>query len=614
MDGGAGSARRKRRTSPAASTNAVDIALDAVSGGKALDDDARSLLAGQRRLIDWQTANERAAFALRLLTGAAGLAVALAAGLMVWSASRANGLVVEAFSVPPDLAAKGITGEMAARQVMDRLNAMQEEDDSFRPRRLSVLDGEGEVRIEIPQTGVSLGELQRWLRDRLGNERRATGEIFRTPEGLKLTIRVNGGVAETASGSEADLDALFSVAADGLYRRSDPLRYARNLNLRDPVATQAWVAPLLESGTDSDRGYAHIVAGNVADDPHEALAHYRKAASLDPALRTVSLNNSASTELALGWDALALSHYLLGRTKADVSRLQLNELRRKWNTEAAIAGLMNDAGAAETAYVSAMRLYGRDTPVVANYARTLARLNHEPERALRVLGDAPRPLARAIIAREMGNWAEVERQILLAFEGEATGTAALPARRLLNAAVNLRPRLAEALAEQGRHDQAAEAIRDTPLDCYFCVRMRGRVAALAGRTAEADHWYGEAVKMAPGLSAAEAEWGEVLLRRGDADGAIARLKEASRKAPRFADPLELWGEALLAKGDAAGALAKLEAAAQLTPNWGRLHLLWGDALAKVGRRDEARAHWVKAARLDLTPAERGRLASLQEGR
>ena len=59
-------------------------------------------------------AGARAAFALRLLGVAAALAAAGLVGLMLWRASQARGLVIEAFDVPPALAERGLTGKVLA--------------------------------------------------------------------------------------------------------------------------------------------------------------------------------------------------------------------------------------------------------------------------------------------------------------------------------------------------------------------------------------------------------------------------------------------------------------------------------------------------------------------
>jgi len=63
-----------------------------------------------------------------------------------------------------------------------------------------------------------------------------------------------------------------------------------------------------------------------------------------------------------------------------------------------------------------------------------------------------------------------------------------------------------------------------------------------------------------------ARWGQSLLERGDADGAIAKFTLANQKGPKFADPLEGWGEALIAKKQPDQALAKFTEADKYAPN------------------------------------------------
>jgi tetratricopeptide (TPR) repeat protein len=173
------------------------------------------------------------------------------------------------------------------------------------------------------------------------------------------------------------------------------------------------------------------------------------------------------------------------------------------------------------------------------------------------------------------------------------------------------PFLADAYARNEMFFTAHALIDRTPADCYLCVRMRGSIDALEERWAGAAYWFANSVKLAPSIPFAYADWGEMLLRKGDPDGAIAKFTVAHQKGPHFADPLEMWGEALIAKNRSDLTLAKFEEAAKYAPNWGRLHLKWGEALWWVGNRDEARRQFAIAAHLDLTLAEKTELAKVR---
>jgi tetratricopeptide (TPR) repeat protein len=173
------------------------------------------------------------------------------------------------------------------------------------------------------------------------------------------------------------------------------------------------------------------------------------------------------------------------------------------------------------------------------------------------------------------------------------------------------PWLAYSEAQAGRLHAGQLLVAMTPLDCNLCLRMRGRIAELAGDRLLAAGWYAKADTDAPSYPFALTDWGTMLLHRGDPEGAIGKFREANRRVPHFADALELWGEALVAENRSDLASAKFAEAVHYAPNWGRLHLQWGEALLWLGRRDEARAQFAIAAGLDLAPSDRATLIRLR---
>ena len=177
----------------------------------------------------------------------------------------------------------------------------------------------------------------------------------------------------------------------------------------------------------------------------------------------------------------------------------------------------------------------------------------------------------------------------------------------------VRPFLALAKAKLGDTAGAEAVIATTPGDCYDCVRTRGNIAAIEGQWGRADYWFARAAHDAPSIPMAYADWGQMLLQKGDHDGAIAKFTLSNQKGPHFADPLEGWGEALIAKKQPDQALAKFTEAEKYAPNWGRLHLKWGEALGFAGRKDEAQKQFALAAGLDLSAADKAELAKVSHG-
>jgi tetratricopeptide (TPR) repeat protein len=173
--------------------------------------------------------------------------------------------------------------------------------------------------------------------------------------------------------------------------------------------------------------------------------------------------------------------------------------------------------------------------------------------------------------------------------------------------------LAYFTAESGAVAPAEALIAQTPMDCDDCMIARGRIAAVARDWAAAGHWFSILSARTPSLPMADTAWGEMLLQKGDLDGAIAKFKIANQKGPHFADPLEMWGEALMRKNRSDLALAKFEEAEKYAPNWGRLHLKWGEALGYAGRKDDAQKQFALAAGLDLSSADKAELAKVSRG-
>jgi tetratricopeptide (TPR) repeat protein len=161
-----------------------------------------------------------------------------------------------------------------------------------------------------------------------------------------------------------------------------------------------------------------------------------------------------------------------------------------------------------------------------------------------------------------------------------------------------------ALAKSGDAKGAHALIDRTPADCDNCLRARGVIDAAERNWRGAEYWFARAAAHAPSPPFAYADWGQMLLAKGNVDGAIEKFKQANAKGPHFADPLEMWGEALIAQNRSDLALAKFAEASKYAPNWGRLHLKWGEALYWSGNKDEAQKQFAIASYLDLAPSDR----------
>lgn len=603
--------RRKAATAPT-TPNAVEIAMERVARGEPADGPAHAVLRGHRDLLRWQTISERMGVALKALTAAAGILVAGALIALVWDATRYQGLVVQALAVPPDLAERGLTGEVMAGDLLDRLVAMQAQTESVRAPGSYAIDWGDSTEVQIPQTGVSIGELQRSLRSWLGQETRISGVVYRMRDGqLAVTARTAGTAGVTFTGPEEDLPDLMQKAAESVYARTQPYRFTQYVSAagRADEALPIYQAAERYGEPESlwlTRGWGLAKARD--GDYRGALVLYRQVEAQSPDMGPL-FQVIADAEQALGraeasYQARVKASQLIEQSRevdparraayALDQRIQAAfDLRDLNGVQALIEG--GEPDTSEQAFPG-NRIY---LYLESHRSGLAGGLLDEVETDASGLELAAVHFARAALALEAGDPPEALRRMDLLVP---LATAAGIPTDVIRA--GLEPTRVSALSRLGRVAEARRLAASLPRDCYECVLARAEAAEGAGRRAEVDLWFAEADRQAPSLSEAPQWWGEALLRRGDTAGAILKLAEAHRRAPRWAEPLKVWGDALAADGDNRGAVRKYRAAAERAPRWGALHLAWGRALEAQGRRNEAMAKYRAAAGMDLTAADR----------
>ena len=619
--GGGKAGQGRKRVEPApTSPDPIEIAMEAEASGEAPTGFAHEVLRRQSALIGWQIANERMGFVLRVMTWLAGLTVAAVAGFLVWQASRADGLVVEPFSTPPELAARGLTGPVVAGEVLDQLMRLRIE--SRDPTGLRISDAwSADIRVEIPQTGISLDDLNRLLRRWFGHQTLVSGAVVTTSTGIALSAQGAGGRIVRAGGSPGDLPALSGQLAEQLLAQTSPLSYGSLMmnRQRPDDAIRIYTVVINTADSDRERGQAHQQLGLVyqmQQQTRDAATQYRQAVDLG--------NPGAATylgfmERALGHDNAAARWMRVGEADARRGTGAFESM----DVEDRIVFARGAYGLLTGNFGSALRDFnsyrgrsrsGASANGIENIIRALIPL-HETTAArnrlpamMAVSTNISQRLQQfntalmAQIAAEEGNWPLLLETLDTSPASPNPGMLGSPTPDAWRA---------RALAHLGRLAEAQAMAASLPGDCYRCLRTGAEVAELAGDRAGADRWYAEAVRQNPDLPFADTDWASTLLARGQPALAIQHAKAAHKASPNFADPLELWGEALLAQGDAKGAAAKFEAAAKLAPLWGRLHLRWGEALAKLGKAADARAKWRAASGMDLSPSDRAALKGHQ---
>ncbi|WP_118856352.1 hypothetical protein [Sphingomonas mesophila] len=631
------------------STDGVDLALGAMSGSA----EASSLLERQSLLIQaqetlaradlrhrgWQIISERVGAVLKALGALAGILILVGLASFLWSASRASGMVVDSFSVPPDFERQGYNGTVVAEQLLDKVVALEAATQSARAPSSyedSFSDSNGVV---VPYAGVSLGQLRREMRDWLGSETRLSGELVRLPGGrLAVSFRTTSGLSGRVEGTAGKPDRLLDAAAMAMFKATQPYRYSvyqgRAGNDSESAAT---LEALSQASDGRERLWAlHGLALNGKTQA-ETVAVYNQLLAIDPNFVAAVGNiylfllNDGREELGFEWAKRAAELYARGAPDYNVAHGRAYGL----DVESTVASLQGDrlgavrlaAAAERTRGGIPQRVAGR--PFETAFAHAGVYDFASARDALAAAGYLD-PKRRAEAEKLAGPYLDFAGLRALA-TGDDAGVVAAQSRFLaaLNAAdptarltgplsgtngaysaQSLRLAMARRLIRLGQLDEAETALAGLRSSHDGVLRAQAALTAARGDDRRSDALFRRVVARAPSLPAAHYAWAEARMQRRDFAAAIAYAGEAHRKGPRWAEPLKLWGDALYAQGKSGAAAERYAMAAERAPRWGRLRMRWAAALWQAGDRAKALDQLGAAATMDLTSADRQRLRAL----
>lgn len=572
-----------------------------------------------RRAMDWMKLAMQIAITLVLLT-ATGLLVR-----MVWNAAHDHGLVIEGFWVPPDLATTRIDGNQLAAIIADKIAAIEAGSHSFRAEDTFNTDWGNDIKLDVPGTGFSFGELDRTLRRQLGNQTRIGGTLYHDGDGLKLSIHAGDEQVIDVAGDDKHLAALTQQAAEALVGQVQPYRYSKYLefNNRFPEA-MAVARATAENGSNYEKAWALAQISNLLSryDVPACLDAGRKAIRTDPSIGLAYLNSSNCESLSSHPQAmlalLSRSVELLSRNNAGLSEIGVSTGQ---GNASVVAMLRNDPAKAVSVLRQQTGPVYRNTgnAVPVGMAEALAAM-HDLDASRRVpdAGNDSSILTGLFVsdlyrspqydrAADVGDWttafaAAKSQLVALAGEPEGPELARYARERFVL------PHIAVSLAELGRTAEAQAIVVALPADCYLCLRSKAKVAGLAGDVPAANRAFAAAVASNPEIANADLDWGRMLLAHGDMNGAAKHFRRAATLAPHWADPRKYLGDIALARKDYTGAVHAYAEASKFAPRWGANQIGWGKALWLSGDRAEARKHFASASSMGLSSADRAWLS------
>ena len=540
-------------------------------------------LRGQKLEARLRRIGIRIRLVFQVLFALVGVAIGAGIILIIRDAVASRSVVIDPFEAPPALAAEGLSGKVVAAGLLDELTRIQAANRGSAEHRQLSNAWTNDIAIEVPETGVSIGELERVLKARFGHDQHIDGDLVTPPTGgLALTVRGTGILPKTFVSGSMDLEHVLTEAGEYVYSQSQPGLWATYLvgNKREDEAIR-FCQTVYGKVDAAERPYILNNWANAISSPggeravREALVLWREAVRLQSDF-WLGYNNIQFALGALGDEegVVQAGRKMLKAAGGRPGRAPENEYQNYdvvlWNLGAVHAsniadmeshgglGTLITAQAAESLTVAQFEIQMHDL----NSAMLRLQTTAVDEKNLADV--AQTAFDRALLAEERGDVPTAAREwdaYAAAFADPVISTAA--PYTLCFAAVTYE--------RTGQHAKADAALDSAgKLNFVDCLRFRGDVLDLRGDWAGAQAAYSKAVAIGPSLPAGYYSWGVALTRHGDLPGASAKLKQANQAGPHWANPLMAWGDVFMRQGDRRQALQKYDEALKYAPAWAQL--------------------------------------------
>jgi tetratricopeptide (TPR) repeat protein len=508
--------------------------------------------------------------------------IGIGAAIVIYDAVHSRSVIIDPFEIAPNIAPQVPSGKIVATGLLDVLTKIQAATRSSAEHRSLSNAWTNEIEIEVPETGISIGQLERILKTRFGHDQHVDGDLVQTEKGgLALTVRGTGILPKTFTDEGRNLDKLLTQAGEYVYGQSQPGLWAAYLGNERFDEAISFSQAAYATADPSERPYLlNAWANSIVDKGgeganREALSLFREAVRLKPDY-WVGYNNIMATLAGIGDEegVVRVGKQMMkaagGRPGRAPEYMYTNYDGTVWDLPAERAqdivemeshggvGTTITGGGAENLQVAQTEVQMHDVEAAA------LRLKTTPVEEKNVPDVAAAAMARALVAEEEGDLKAAAREwdaFAVAYANPTVSTS--NTWNICYAALTY-----EKTGQPAKADAALNAVgKLTYVDCY---RFRGDLLELRGDWVGAQAWYAKTVKLGPSIPSGYYSWGVALAKHGNLDAAAAKLKDANQKGPHWADPLKAWGDVLAKQGKTKDALVKYDEALKYAPNWKQL--------------------------------------------
>jgi tetratricopeptide (TPR) repeat protein len=431
--------------------------------------------------------------------------------VMIHDVIHSRSVVIEAFDISPNAAAQVPSGKIVAAGLLDVLTRIQAATRSNAEHRNLSNAWTNDIAIEVPETGISIGQIERILTARLGHDQHIQGDLVATEKGgLALTVRGGGVLPKTFTDEARNLDRLLTQAGEYVYSQSQPGLWAAYLtgNDRDDEAIHFCQAAYATANPD-ERPYLLNAWGIALTDKggdgvvRASLPLFREAVRLKPDY-WVGYNNIMFSLAGLGDEegTLRTTEQLLNAAGGRPGRAP--ELyygtydTLVWDLKAVRAGVIADmeshggigtlaggvGGSSDNLNIAQFDAQMHDVEGVTLRLKTTPVDEKDP------LSLATAAWDRALLAEERGDLKSAAREwdtMAAAYANPIVSTG--NPNLICFAALSY-----EKTGQSVKADAALDAVKFPLVDCY---RFRGDLKDLRGDWAGAQQWYAKALQWDP---------------------------------------------------------------------------------------------------------------------
>ena len=137
-----------------------------------------SNLRGQSREGKLRRMGMRLRLGFLVFVGLLSTAVGIGLIVIVRDAATSRSVVIEPFDVPAGPATARVNGKIIAAGLLDVLRGIQSANRTTAEGRQLANAWTSEISVEIPETGLSVGQIERVLKDHLGHDQHVEGDLY----------------------------------------------------------------------------------------------------------------------------------------------------------------------------------------------------------------------------------------------------------------------------------------------------------------------------------------------------------------------------------------------------------------------------------------------------